>query len=98
MLFNGKECFVVDDALITTEGVRDIVLDMMLAIVPLVWGAANTPDDPTPSVVGGTEATAGRGRNLAALNHTDLWAKGHTLHEDTRSPNCNRGRKPRNKK
>lgn len=98
MLFNGKECVVVDDVLITSEGVRDIMADAMMAIVPIVWGAANTPDDPTPTTVGGTEVVAGRGRNLAALNNTDLWAKPYTLVECMRSPGCNKGRKSKRNK
>jgi len=74
MLFNGKECIVIDDALITTEGVVDIVADAMMAIVPLLWGVSDLPDDPTPSVVGGSEVASGRKRNLHALNSTDLWS------------------------
>lgn len=98
MLFNGKECVVVDDALITEEGVRDIVADAMMAIVPLVWGESDAPDDPTPTVVGGTTTFGGRSHNLWELNSTDLWEKNYNLVECMRSPGCGKGRKSKDRK
>jgi hypothetical protein len=99
MLFNGKECIVIDGALIHSDGVVDIVADAMMAIVPIVWGESDLPDSPTPSVVGGNEVASGRMRNLYALNNTDLWSGNGPLTEyGHHRGHHRRCRKPRDKK
>ena len=75
MLFNNQECVIVDDALITPEGVIDLEVDVFLMVAALLVALHDEDDPAVPALTGNSESRAQR---LASLNSNDLWAKDWT--------------------